>query len=95
MRKSNPPQKIGSIVESVLAERGYLTACREQEIITSWSSLVGSAVSEATECNRVENGIVYVRVLTAPWRQELAYLKQPLLDKIKKRFSSINNIVFY
>ena len=95
MSRKTPPQKIGSLVESLLAECGYLSACKEQEILVRWAEIAGSAVAAVTECTRAEDGVLYVRVLTSPWRQELTYLKPQLLDKIKRQCATITNIVFY
>lgn len=95
MKRSEPPQKIGSIVEALLAQRGYLTACREQEVVTQWPELAGETVAAVTQCSRVENGVVYVQVRTASWRQELSYLRQSLLQKIRSVCPSITTIVFY
>jgi predicted nucleic acid-binding Zn ribbon protein len=89
------PESIGAILESVLLQGGYLTACREQEVVQQWPTLVGEAVAAVTQCSRVENGIVYVRVSTAPWRQELSYMKGALLKKIRSQCETIREIVLY
>jgi len=97
MSKKSAPEKIGAIVESVLSERGYLTVCRELGVVRAWPSIVGEALSAMTECTRVERGILYVQVASAPWRQEIVFMKQRLLHKIRKETSctTIKDIVFY
>ena len=97
MSKQNAFEKIGAIVESVLSERGYLTVCRELGVIRAWPLIVGEALSAMTECTRVERGVLYVHVASAPWRQEIVFMKQQLLLKIRKetRCSTIKDIVFY
>jgi predicted nucleic acid-binding Zn ribbon protein len=97
MSKQSAPEKIGAIVESVLSERGYLTVCRELSVVRAWPSIVGEALSVMTECTRVERGVLYVQVASAPWRQEIVFMKQQLLYKIRKETSctTIKDIVFY
>jgi predicted nucleic acid-binding Zn ribbon protein len=94
MKKATGPERVGSILEGILAERGYLSICKELPIQQRWPEIAGEQIAAVTVCDRVENGVVYVRVSSAPWRQELVYLKQQLLEKIKKECMTISDIVF-
>lgn len=95
MNRRAPPQNIGSILESLLADRGYLTVCRENQVVVKWPQIVGDEVARVARCDRVENGLLYVRVESAPWRQELSYMKVMILDKIRLECATINDIVFF
>jgi predicted nucleic acid-binding Zn ribbon protein len=94
-RKS--PVTIGAIVEAVLAERGYLAPCREWDVIRRWPGLVGEKLASVTECSRVDNGVLYVRVASSSWRQEVSYVKQHILESIRNETpcTTIQDIVFY
>jgi len=94
--KKTAPEKIGSILDSVLTERGYLTICKEWDAVAKWKEIAGPRLGEVTECERVENGILFVRVSSSAWRQEIVYLKKELLDKIKDitGCATIRDIVF-
>jgi hypothetical protein len=91
------PKPIGVLLEEVLAENGYLTVCKENSILRIWPSIVGKEFAQYSQCERVENGIVYIRVASSPWRQEVAYLKETLLKRIQTDFDcpSIKDIIFY
>jgi hypothetical protein len=93
----NKPEQIGDIVEAVLSERGYLTPCRELDVVRRWPDIVGVKLASVTECSRVESGVLFVRVASSPWRQEISYVKQHILDSIKKETpcTSIRDIVFF
>ena len=95
--RSEEPRRIGSLVEEILAESGYLTICKEYDIVRKWPVIVNGRFAEETSCERVENGILYVKVFSAPWRQEAVYRKRDLLKRIRKEFgcSTIKDIVFY
>lgn len=88
-------EKVGDILSAVLAESGYLTVARETAIIERWPTIAGAQIAAVTSCERAEDGVLYVRVSSAPWRQELAYQKQPLLDAIHKECATIKDILFY
>ena len=96
MKKNNRPEKIGGIIEDVLSERGYLSQCHESQVKLRWSKIVGDELAEASECRGVENGILYVRVPSAAWRQEMSYQKEHIMAQIRihTKCRSIKEIVF-
>jgi predicted nucleic acid-binding Zn ribbon protein len=95
--KNREPEKLGSILESVLSSGGYFSVCKDYEVLQAWPAIVGEQLAEVTSCTRVEEGVLYVRVPAAPWRQEISYMKQIILRKIRSQFrkASIKDIVFY
>jgi predicted nucleic acid-binding Zn ribbon protein len=97
MTAHRQPQRIGAIVESFLSERGYLSVCREQDILREWPKIVGERIAEVSTCTRVEDGIVYVRIPEAAWRQEISYFKTDIIEKIKQKTqcTTVTDIVFY
>ncbi|MBD3390388.1 MAG: DUF721 domain-containing protein [Chitinivibrionales bacterium] len=96
MTSRKEPQKLGSILEGVLSQRGYLSVCREGQIRERWTQIVGERVAAVSECRGVENGILYVRVPSAAWRQEISFLKQRILSRIRTETQcrTVKDIVF-
>jgi hypothetical protein len=90
------PEKIETILGDILSERGYLTICKEYDVVSHWKEIVGEKISKVTECSRVENGILYVKVFSAVWRQEIVYLKPQIMLQIKNQTdcTTITDIVF-
>jgi hypothetical protein len=97
VNRKKAPEPIGSIINAVLGERGYLAPCREFDVMRRWPGIVGEKVAGVTECSRIDNGILYVRVSSAPWRQEISFMKHQILMAIKKETActSIRDIVFF
>ncbi len=97
MMHKRKPQQLGSILNTFLADRGYLTACKEAEVIQKWPEIVGERLVDVCKCTDVRDGIVYVRVPSAAWRQEVSYLKKQIMNQIKRicRCKTIRDIVFY
>ena len=95
--KKKKPQKLGDIIRTVLSERGYLKQCLEAEIINRWPDLVGERIADVTECRDVKSGVIYVKVSSSSWRNEISFLKKEIMDKIKKetRCKTIKDITFY
>jgi predicted nucleic acid-binding Zn ribbon protein len=95
--RASAPETIGSIIEGKLRELGYLSPCRELDVVRRWPEIVGEKIAAVTECSRVDNGVLYVRVASASWRQEICYIKPHILETIKKETpcTSIRDVVFY
>ncbi len=51
-------------------------------VVTGWSSLVGEQIARVSTAQRMENGVLYVSVNTAPWRAELTMRRREIVDKI-------------
>ncbi|MCU0609306.1 MAG: DUF721 domain-containing protein [Chitinispirillaceae bacterium] len=95
--KKSAPQKLGSILDEVLSERGYKSICKEYSIVAKWSLIAGEKLSAVSSCERIDNGILFVKVSSAPWRHEASYAKPELLKKIREEFDcpTIRDIVFH
>jgi predicted nucleic acid-binding Zn ribbon protein len=91
------PQKIDVILDEVLSQKGYYSVCKEYAIMQKWPTFVDPAFAAVTKCEKIENGILYVKVKTAPWRQDAAYMKDKIVIKIQKDLGcpTIKDIVFY
>lgn len=89
-------ENIGSILDSFLSNRGYKKYCKESEIITKWPEIVGEEVSAVSSCQRVEEGILYVKITSSSWRNEMHFFKNEILNKVNKEYKckSIKDIVF-
>ncbi len=96
-RPKEEPRRIGSLVDEILAESGYLTVCKEYDVVRRWPAIAQGRFAETSSCERVENGILYVKVRSASWRQEAVYRKRELLERIRKEFGcpTMKDIVFY
>jgi predicted nucleic acid-binding Zn ribbon protein len=99
MSRGGPPAKVGSFIDAMLERLlpGFRAVCKEWEVVDRWHEIVTGRISEESECSRVENGVLYVQVESASWRQEAAYLKEPIKASIRRvtGCETIKDIVFY
>lgn len=97
MKPLRSPEKIGGLIDSILSEKGYLTACKEWDVVAKWNQIVGEKIASVTECTQMENGRLYVKVFSSSWRNEIVYLKDEIIKKIKKDTdcTSLIDIIFY
>ena len=97
LKKKEDPQHIGIIVEDILSECGYLSFCKEYGAMIKWEYIAGEKLGRVSRCERINAGILYVKVYASSWRQEAQYMKEKFLHRIHKDFgcSTIKDIVFY
>ena len=90
-------EKLGDIVDLFLADTGYKTICNQYDVVRKWKEIVGDRFFEVTKCDRIENNILYVKVSTAPWRQEAVYLKDKILENARRETGciTIKDIIFF
>jgi predicted nucleic acid-binding Zn ribbon protein len=91
------PSSVGDALGAFFKNTGLDAVFKEWDAVINWRQVAGERISEVTECERVEDGVMYVRVMSAPWRQELIYLKEPLMESIRRETGcgTIKDIVFY
>ena len=91
------PEQLSVILNSFLSKKGYLSSCKELDVIYRWKNIVGDTIYSVSKCNNIEDGILYVKIDNASWRQELSFIKNEILKKIyfETRCKSIRDIIFY
>ena len=62
-----------------------------------WDVSVGKEVSRHTEPQKITDGILFVKVKDAVWRNELTYLKHEIMQKLNAHVgkNAIKEIKFY
>lgn len=67
-----------------------------QIIQDNWNAIVGEALAKKSSPQKVENGSLQVKVVSAIWKTELQYSKKMILQKIEKLINSkkVQNISF-
>lgn len=61
---------------------GITKKLREYSVVTSWETLVGEQIARVAKPQRVEKGVLYVSVESAPWRAELTMRRREIIDRI-------------
>ena len=75
-------------IEEAIDSAGIKSALSQEAAIVLWDSIVGEAVSSVTKAERVESGVLIVKVETAVWRQELHMQKEEIINKVNKKIGT-------
>ncbi len=77
------PTRAGQVLEEMFRELGIGRTLHQYEVLTSWKSIVGEQIARVTTPDRIDNGVLFVHVTSAPWRAELTARKREILQRIR------------
>lgn len=69
----------------MLRNFGIENAVAQNNALNIWNEVVGDAVAKNTQPEKVEHGIIIVKVTSPTWRQELFFQKKEIVQKINKK----------
>jgi predicted nucleic acid-binding Zn ribbon protein len=83
------------LVRAVLAAHGIADEVREHRLVTQWAEVVGPRVAARTWPDGLSGGVLWVRVVSSSWLQELSFVRDaiaaqanqllgaPLVDEVR------------
>jgi len=82
------PQRVGAILEKTLKEMSLDRKLKEHEIWNVWDSVVGEHVSRHAQPDFMRNKILFVKVSSSPWMQQLYYMGEGITEALNKRLGT-------
>ena len=76
------PETFALALDKFVHQIGITKKMKQFSVITSWAEIVGAQVARVTEAERIENGILFVKTTTAPWRNELTMRRMEIMEKV-------------
>jgi hypothetical protein len=69
----------------------------ETSLVASWEKIMGQTIASRTEKIYVSSGTLFLRIYSAPLRQELVMAKSKLITLINKEMGKelVNEVVFF
>jgi predicted nucleic acid-binding Zn ribbon protein len=80
--ESSSPRHVGGALHELAHNLGIEKTLKNYDVLTSWQSIVGEQIARVTTVQRIESGILFVSVSTAPWRAELTMRRQEIMKKV-------------
>ena len=93
MRDFSP---ISHILKKIIRDFGLQASFREFQIISAWENVVGKTIGKHTFAYRYQNKILFVKVDSSVWIQQLVMLKKELIYKINQKLEKklVKEIIF-
>ena len=97
-RLSSQPIGINQVLASVLNTTGLAEDIERYKFIQHWPEIVGEAIASRTKPECIRSKALVVRVSSSAWAQELSFLKEDILAKLKTYLSQdelVEDVMFY
>jgi hypothetical protein len=82
------PQRVGAVLEKTLKKMSLEGKLKEHEIWNVWNSVVGEHVARQAQPEFMRNRILFVKVSSSPWMQQLYYMSKGIMEALNKRLGS-------
>ena len=82
--KRTYPRKVGDILKDVLSEQDLDNKLYELQALEVWPKIVGPMINRSTVERRVVDGVLFLRIASAPIRQELSLNRTSWLSMLNK-----------
>ena len=81
--RSRPMAPLADALASWLARSGLSRRLQQAQVVAEWPTLVGPQIAAVTEAESVTpDGVLRVRVATAPWASELSLMTPRILARL-------------
>jgi predicted nucleic acid-binding Zn ribbon protein len=82
MMAKRQPLPLDAALQNLVEDLGISKRLHEYDVVTLWDKIVGEQISRVATAQRVEKGILFVAVSSAPWRAELTMRRNEIMGKI-------------
>jgi hypothetical protein len=85
VKKSNE-QDIGSALKEFFRSYRIDSKVKEVQISEVWEKVMGATMARYTQDIRLKNGILQIRVSSAPLKNELTYNRNEMINRLNEEF---------
>lgn len=78
-------QSLKIAIDSMLKKFGIDNAIAQNKALNIWDEIVGDKVAKNAQPDRVEHGVIIVKVSSPTWRQELHFQKKEIIEKLNNK----------
>lgn len=87
------PQPLGLVIaqQKITKARGTTLPIPEED----WESSVGTKIAEKAQPSSLRDNVLWVRVVSSGWAQELSLLSETILDSLRARGHQLTELRFH
>lgn len=83
-RHRGHPEHVGAALGKLTKSLGIEKAVDEYALMAEWRGIVGEKIAAVSKPLRIDNGVMFVSVATAPWRAELSMQRHLIVKKLNQ-----------
>ena len=82
-RRAGAPQRVSDLLARFLSKKGLSGRVAQAGVLDAWPELVGERIARNTTAMAVRtDGVLVVKVRSAPWAQELSLMTPQIIARI-------------
>ena len=81
-------EQLKKVLEKTIEKSGFKNAILQESAVSIWPYVVGKNISKISKAIRVDKGVLFIKVESATWKQELYMQKNEIINKINKKIGS-------
>ena len=81
-------EQLKKVLKKTIENSGFKNALLQERAVFIWPDIVGKNISKISNATSVDKGVLFVKVESATWRQELYMQKNEIINKINKKIGS-------
>ncbi|CAN5563724.1 DUF721 domain-containing protein [soil metagenome] len=85
---SGDPKALGDVLSALIDRMGYRKRIDAVRAVEEWAHLAGAPINGVTDKVSVRNGVLYVHLRSASWRQQLHMQREQWRDRLNARLGS-------
>jgi|TARA_B110001454_G_C12374487_1_gene289896 hypothetical protein len=96
MTKNFKIKKVSSLIKDLVNQDHLVDGIRNIKVTNSWKKIAGKNIVSYTKNMKFINGNLYVKLKSAPLKNELNYNKEKLINEINKELKEklVKKIIF-
>lgn len=96
MTRKTRTTTLGDALEKLIRSLGMEGRLEEQRAVERWAQVVGDRIALHTRAVKYDGGRLFVECDSAPWSQELFYMKQEILNRLDRSLGKplVRDIIF-
>ena len=89
MSKDYNQSSLGDAIDAYLREIGMRERVRVEGVIAEWGRIMGMAIAEPTERVWYKEGVLYVKISSPVWKNELSLAKGKIRDMVNGELGEV------
>ena len=81
-------EQLKKVLKKTIENSGFKNAILQENAVSAWSDVVGNNISKISKATSVDKGVLFIKVESATWKQELHMQKNEIINKINKKIGS-------
>ena len=87
-KREQPIERVGDVLNHSLKRLDLTPRLDEYGVWPIWNDVVGKAIANNAQPEKIRNGTLFVKVTSPVWLQQLQFMKEMITEKLNQRLKS-------